>query len=586
MQGKNEYINRLVLVEEEKSEKLANYWRLGMSLLFFAVSKGVAPEVPPFSQKVLWLGSTTYFLFSLYMYFHLRAGRYRPWLKYLSVLVDISLLTFVMWAFGTFRTFKTEAFLLYYVWISLATMRLSVQLTVFAGILSLVGYTALVIIALVMGTIEPGTITEAFISPKVSIQNQVLRILYMSIAIFALTYGARAYRKLASRAYEHEMEAEGQRMRAQRLESIGFLAGGIAHDFNNALAIISNNIHIAKVLNKDNDKSLSRLEAAESAAMKATDLTRQLLTFSKGGAPVMKVMRIDNLVRETARLSMTGSSLKCDIAEMPQDLRLIMADEGQLNQVLSNLLINAVQASEPDSTVTIQVENHDIEEGSTSLPIAAGQYIRISVIDEGKGIPKEHIAKIFDPYFTTKETGTGLGLATAYSIIKKHEGTIEVTSRPGEGSVFRIYLPASQEILIEDPPPGYAFNHQTLNILVMDDEEQFLKSTGEALILEGHKVVYASDGVEAIALYNQFMSSESPFDIVLMDLTIPGGMGGAETIRRLIETDPDVKAIVASGYSNDPIMSDYRRHGFKGILTKPFTFEQLNIEIARALSLD
>lgn len=584
MQEKNEYIKKLVLIEEEKSEGLANYWRLGMSLLFFAVSKGVAPEVPPLSQKVLWLGSTTYFLFSLYMFFHLKAGRYKPWLKYLSVFVDILLLSFVMWAFGTFRTFKTEAFLLYYVWISLATMRLSVQLTLFAGVLSLVSYTSLVIIALAMGTIEPGTITESFISPRVSLQNQVLRILYMSIVIFALTYGARAYRKLASRSYEHKMEAEGQRMRAQRLESIGFLAGGIAHDFNNALAVISNNLHIAKLLSKGDQKLQAKLEAASSSAMKATNLTQQLLTFSKGGAPVMKVLNVDRVITESLRLSMTGSSIKYRIENIPPDLSPVMADEGQLNQVLSNLIINAIQASSPGSTINVKVMDHDVEEGS-SIPLAPGQYVLISIRDQGVGISRENISRIFDPYFTTKETGTGLGLATAYSIINQHGGHLEAKSTLGEGATFNIYLPVTDGEYIEDTPPEEMKEHRKLNILIMDDEEEFLKSAGEALIMEGHNVAIASDGVEAIALYSRFMASGPPFDIVLMDLTIPGGMGGAEAIRKLQDLDPGVRGIVASGYSNDPVMGSHKNYGFKGILPKPFTFDQLNLEINRVMSL-
>lgn len=584
-QERDEYVRQIILAEEEKSEKLANFWRIGMSLLFFAVSKGVSPEIPPFSQKVLWLGSTTYFLFSIYVFFHLRAGRYQPWLKYLSVFVDIFLISLVMWAFGTYRTFKTEAFLLYYVWIALATMRLSVRLTIFAGVLSLACYVSLVFIALVMGTIELGTISESFTSSRVSMQNQVLRILYMSIVIFALTYGARAYRDLASKSYEQERDVERQRMKAQKLESIGFLAGGIAHDFNNALAIISNNIHIAKMLTKDNPKSTTKLQAAESAVIKATNLTQQLLTFSKGGAPVMKTLPIDSIVKEAASLSLTGSTAKCRISEIPSALRSVKVDEGQINQVLNNLLINALQASGPGSTVTINLANRDVQENS-NLPIAPGRYVCISVADQGVGIPEEHISKIFDPYFTTKETGSGLGLATAYSIIKQHGGHIGVNSSLSHGSVFHIYLPASDENYVQDKPVEEFKEHEKLKILIMDDEDEFLKSAGEALVMSGHKVALARDGVEAIDLYGKFLKTGNPFDIVIMDLTIPGSMGGAETIRRLIEVDPGVKAIVASGYSNDPVMGNHESYGFKGILPKPFTMNQLFNEISRVIALN
>jgi len=584
-QGRDEYVRLIILAEEEKSEKLANYWRIGMSLLFFAVSKGVSPEVPPFSQKVLWLGSTTYFLFSFYVFFHLRVGKYQPWLKYLSVFVDIFLISLVMWAFGTYRTFKTEAFLLYYVWIALATMRLSVRLTIFAGLFSLACYVSLLVIALSMGTIELGTISESFISPRVSMQNQALRIFYMSIVIFALTYGARAYRKLASKSYEQEMDVERQRMKAQKLESIGFLAGGIAHDFNNTLAIISNNIHIAKTLSADNPKSVTKLQAAESAVLKATNLTQHLLTFSKGGAPVMKTMPIDTIVKEAASLSLTGSAVRCRISEIPGDLRLVKVDEGQINQVLNNLLINALQASGPGSTVTINLANHDAPKDS-NLPLSPGKYVRISVADQGEGIPGDHISKIFDPYFTTKERGSGLGLATAYSIIKQHSGHIEVKSTPGKGSVFHIYLPASDEKYIRDKPSEELKERKELNILIMDDEDEFLKSAGEALVMAGHKVALAKDGVEVIGLYSKSLKNGAAFDIVIMDLTIPGSMGGAEAIKRLIELDPAVKAIVASGYSNDPVMGNHESYGFKGILPKPFTIEQLRMEMSRVIALN
>ena len=580
---KDNYIRSIILTEEAKSEKLANYWRIGMSLLFFAVAKGVSPEIPPFSGKVIWLGSTIYFIFSAYMFFYLRAGKYRPWLKFLSVFVDIFIISFVMWAFGTYRTFKTEAFLVYYVWIALATMRLSVNLTIFAGLLSLACYSSLIVIALIMGTIEPGSISESFISPKVSMQNQVLRILYMSIVIFALTYGARAYRKLASKSYEQEMDVERQRMKAQKLESIGFLAGGIAHDFNNALAIISNNIHIAKKFVTENTKANEKLDAAESAILKATNLTQQLLTFSKGGAPVMKTLPIDTIVREAASLSLTGSTAMCTISEIPGDLRLVRVDEGQINQVLNNLLINALQASKPGSTVTITLENFDVEDGA-NIPVEPGQYVLISVADQGVGIQAEHITSIFDPYFTTKETGSGLGLATAYSIIKQHGGHIEAQSSPGKGSVFQIYLPASKDKYVRERSIHRTGHQRELNILVMDDEDEFLKSSCEALLMEGHRVALAKDGVEAIATYSEALNKGAPFDLVIMDLTVPGSMGGAEAIKRLMEIDPAIKAIVASGYSNDPVMGRHESYGFRGILPKPFTIEQLRAEIHKVVS--
>jgi len=579
----DERTRQLILIEEEKSEKLINYWRLGLSFFFLGITKIISAEIPPNSTMVLYTGSSIYLLFSVFMFFFLRMGKYSAPVKYYNLFVDIVLLTGIIWMFGTFRTFKTEAFLLYFMWIALGSMRFSLGLTLFAGGLCVGGYLLIIFAGLSLGTIETGTITESFISEKVSLLNQAVKVIYLALVALGLSYGSYSYMRLARRTREQEIAIERQSLRAQKLEAVGFLAGGIAHDFNNALAIIANNIHMVKSMNKDNPVALRKLDAAGTAAMKASNLTKQLLTFSKGGDPVMRTMPLQRIIEETSRISTTGSAVKCVIKSLPHDLRLVRADEGQMNQVLSNLLINAVQASPLGGTIYIEAENYDIGDKS-SLPLPPGGYVRITITDHGAGIPEQNLQRIFDPYFTTKDQGSGLGLASAYSIIKRHSGLIDVASTPGEGSAFSIYLPASEEPYSEEEAMAETEDIEGLKILIMDDEEAFLESTGEALSMTGHNVSYASNGMEAIALYQESMGTGEGFDVVIMDLTIPGGMGGVEAMKRLQGIDPSIKAIVSSGYSNDPVMANYRTYGFKGILPKPFTMEQMQRELRKVMT--
>lgn len=581
--ARSEYVRNLIFIEEMNSEKLANYWRFMLSLLFMVVTKSVTPEIPALSVKVLWIGAISYCMFSIFMFFVLKAGHYTVRIKYFNVVLDIMLISFIMWSFGTFRTFKTQAFLLYYIWIALATVRLSVRLTIFSGMMSVLSYAFMFIAAVTFGTIETGTITDGFISTKVSTQDQALKITFMTMVIFILTYGSRAYKRLASKAYEHEMEAERQGMRNQKLESIGFLAGGIAHDFNNALAIMTNNLHIIMSCTNDKEKVAAKAQAAISAAMKATSLTQQLLTFSKGGAPLKKTIPVYKILEDSAWLALTGSAIKYNIAPLPADLKHIKVDVGQISQVLNNIFINAAYASPVGGTITIKAENFTVDNKS-SLPIDPGEYVKLSVTDQGSGISPEIISKIFDPYFTTKETGSGLGLATAHSIIKRHNGHIEVTSTPNKNTTFNLYLPATQEQCLDETDSMKSTDHGSLKILIMDDEQAFLDSTGEALVISGHDVAFAHDGDEALELYRSRMYSCNAFDVVIMDLTIPGGMGGTEAIRRLKAMDPDAKAIVSSGYSNDPVMSNFKDAGFSGILPKPFTLKQMLQEISKVLN--
>jgi PAS domain S-box-containing protein len=380
---------------------------------------------------------------------------------------------------------------------------------------------------------------------------------------------------IASRDITEQRRMEEERLRAQKLESLGVLAGGIAHDFNNLLTAILGNISLAKVRLGTEDKTFKRLAEAERACIRASDLTQQLLTFSRGGAPIKRVTLISELIKDSASFVLRGSKAGCEFS-VPEDLWVIESDEGQISQVINNLVINADQAMPEGGVIKINAENIIIDDGD-GLPIKRGRYVKITVEDQGTGIPEEHLPKIFDPYFTTKQSGSGLGLATTYSIIKNHDGYIGVESKVGVGTKFLIYLPAlhkvekeNEDLVKEELLSGVG------RVLVMDDEEIIREVAGEMLSKIGYEVEYARDGAEAIEMYMRAKQNNTPFDAVIMDLTIPGGMGGKEAIERLKEIDPQVKAIVSSGYSNDPVMSEFRRYGFSGFVAKPYRIEDLN----------
>ncbi|GAB4387597.1 MAG: hypothetical protein Kow0025_02060 [Thermodesulfovibrionales bacterium] len=380
---------------------------------------------------------------------------------------------------------------------------------------------------------------------------------------------------LVMRDITEKQKMEEELFRAQKLESLGVLAGGIAHDFNNILTSILSNISLAKLSFRDGGKTQKRLDAAEKAAFRAQGLTQQLLTFSKGGAPVRKTASVANIIEESADFALQGSNVKC-FFRLAEDLWPVVIDEGQISQVISNLVINADHAMPGGGVIEVMAENFRAGEGD-GLPLRSGRYVRLSIRDCGTGIPPEHLPKIFDPFFTTKQKGSGLGLSTTYSIIRNHEGHIEVESRLGEGTTFHIYLPASEE---EVPRREAAGGEASVldgrgRILVMDDDRDIRESLGEVLSFFGYDCAFACDGAEAVRVYAEAMGSGRPFDAVIMDLTIPGGVGGEEALRKLREIDPAVKAIVSSGYSTDPIMSDYASYGFKGVIMKPYRVDGL-----------
>jgi PAS domain S-box-containing protein len=374
---------------------------------------------------------------------------------------------------------------------------------------------------------------------------------------------------------------EEEMARADKLASIGVLAGGIAHDFNNLLTAIYGNITLAKMYANRHGEVYERLEESEKATLRARDLTQQLLTFSKGGAPIKRTLSIRELAKESAGFALRGSNVRCEFSS-PEDLWPVEADEGQLCQVLNNLIINGAHAMNEGGTLQVCCGNLTVERGE--LPTAPGRYVRISVMDHGVGIPREHLSRIFDPYFTTKAKGSGLGLSTSYSIARNHGGHLTVESDPGIGTVFHVYLPASAG---GKPAPKVEEERIAAGkgrVLVMDDEEPVRDVARSMLECIGYTVTVAKDGSEAIAAYRAAMDGGTPFDLVLMDLTIPGGMGGMEAVKKIREIDPRAKAIVCSGYSGDTIMANYRSHGFRGVVPKPYTLKCLSDTLLEVLS--
>ncbi|MBI4962996.1 MAG: response regulator [Desulfomonile tiedjei] len=381
---------------------------------------------------------------------------------------------------------------------------------------------------------------------------------------------------------------EQQRMRedairVQKLESLGLLAGGIAHDFNNILMAVLGNINLAKMYSTPGDKIYERLLEAERGTRRAESLTQQLLTFSKGGAPVKKVGPIVSLLKECAGFSLPGSNVRLEFA-VPEDLWPVEVDEGQIAQVMNNLVINADQAMPDGGLVRISAENIVVGP-QHGLALSDGKHVKISIADIGMGIPPEHIHRIFDPYFTTKQKGSGLGLAVSYSIVQAHGGLITVESKLSAGTTFHVFLPAKEQKTAEQQRVEPIKFEARGRVLIVDDEDMVRTVAQEMLQHIGYEVEGARDGREAIILYRKSIEDSKPFSAVVMDLTIPGGMGGKETIKELIKIDPAVKAIVSSGYANDPIMGQFQSYGFQGVVCKPYDVDDLAAVLGRVINL-
>jgi two-component system cell cycle sensor histidine kinase/response regulator CckA len=371
-------------------------------------------------------------------------------------------------------------------------------------------------------------------------------------------------------------------LKAQKLESLGILAGGIAHDFNNLLTSVIGNLSLMELYARSGKDVIGLLEETRNASQQTKSLTQQLLTFSKGGEPVRKQVCISKLVRDAVRFALSGSRVRYELST-PDDLWWAEIDEGQIHQVINNLLINAEQAMPRGGELEVSAENVVVQANDT-LPLKGGKYVKISIRDHGVGIPEKFLDRIFDPYFSTKPQGSGLGLAITYSVVRKHKGHINVESELGVGTTFHLYLPASdrqifvlEEMKEERPRTGRG------RVLLMDDQPDIRKMVKRMLTHLGYQVEVAGNGQEAIALYQEAVKSPEAFDAVILDLTIPGGMGGKEVIQKLREIDPQVKAIVSSGYANEAVMSDYEQYGFRGVVAKPYEIKELSEIVSKVI---
>lgn len=368
----------------------------------------------------------------------------------------------------------------------------------------------------------------------------------------------------------------------RKMESGATLAGGIAHDFNNILLGIIGNLSLARMESHSKEKILERLAGVEKAASRAKDLTQQLLSFAKGGTVIKKMMSVNSVLRDVCDSALQGADVHCEFS-FRYDAWPVEVDEGQIRQALSNLVVIARQVTPAGGRMEVRLDNVELSKGlPPNLP--AGKYLKISIKDSGPGIAPEHAVRIFEPYFSTRTHGSGLGLATAYSVVRKHGGHIGVESAAGAGNTFHIYLPASIQTATAAPVRQEQENlFGQRRLLVMDDEPDTLIIVCEMLKSFGYEVTTAKDGEEAIQHFRNAFKANRPFDVVLLDLTVPNGMGGRETIEHLRQVDPQVKALVSSGYSLDPVMADYRRYGFQGIIPKPYRPEELRHELEQVL---
>ena len=377
--------------------------------------------------------------------------------------------------------------------------------------------------------------------------------------------------------------------RTRQLESIAALSGGIAHDYNNLLTAIIGNISLAQTYLDPDDKVFLLLSQALTASKTAKDLTQKLITFSKGGSPVKKIAEVAKLVKNATEFTLSGSNLKCNFT-FTDNLWPVEVDSGQIGQAIHNVIMNAREAMPEGGLIEVSAENVTSDDDLSNL--RNGNYVKISISDCGIGIPQKNLEKIFNPYFSTKKLGdkkgTGLGLSICHSIIRKHGGNVTVASKYRRGATFQIYLPSANGKSPDQRTADTTEQEIPIfgegRILVMDDEAMIRKLAGELLSYLGYEVDFALDGTEAVKRYKQALDSKKPFDAVILDLTVKGGMGGKEAVQELVKIDPQVVAVVSSGYCNDPGITDFGQYGFSGVVTKPYTMSELGEKMNQVIS--
>lgn len=387
---------------------------------------------------------------------------------------------------------------------------------------------------------------------------------------------------LVFRDITNEKKREEELLKIRKLESVGILAGGIAHDFNNILSAILGNLELASHLVGEYHKISPLLANAQKASSRAAKLTQQLLTFAKGGEPVKETTSLPQLIQDSADFVLRGSPVSCSY-DFADDLHQVDVDTGQMSQVIQNIVINAQQSMPEGGSIKISCANVLNGVAETILCMYTGTFVKIIIQDKGTGIPATIIDKIFDPYFSTKQLGNGLGLAICHSIISKHDGHITVQSTPGKGTTFTIYLPASDKTgttAADNTTNTHLSPSEPARVMVMDDDAMLRDIAGAQLEHLGHEVVVVPDGDTAIERYKELLNTGKHIDIIIMDLTIPGGMGGQEAVQHILNIDPDAKVIVASGYSNDPVMADCKKYGFSASVAKPFDLKELQKAIS------
>lgn len=391
----------------------------------------------------------------------------------------------------------------------------------------------------------------------------------------------------AFRDITDEKKMEKELLKVQKLESLGIFAGGIAHDFNNLLQAIVGYINLVKIslFQKSPEKIVRFLDQAEAAVETAKELSFRLLTFAKGGAPIRTISSIEGILRKSISLSLSGSNLESDIV-VAADLCPVEIDEGQMIQVFNNILINAREAMPQGGTIKVSARNVEVT-ASDGLPLQEGAYVLVTIEDKGIGISKANLGKIFDPYFSTKDKrgqkGSGLGLSICLSIVKKHEGHVSVESQEGEGTTFRIYIPATRTLPVELGPDRIAAiaSPGKMRLLFMDDDDMIRDFVLEMAAYLGHEAAFAKNGEEAVELYKKAREAGERFDVVILDLTVQGGMGGDIAVEELLRIDQTVKAVISSGYSDSPIIKNYRSYGFVDAIAKPYRIDELRELLAR-----